>query len=525
MPGKRAVLGIDLRVAAVKAVEIEKTPSGFTLKNWGASEVPYQLLDKHPQIEDTKADLLRKLVQSHNMQAHDAVAVVGGGEVFVKLLSLDSLPPEEILQAIKWKFAEEIPFPAEEALFDFYALEKNNYLAACISRKLYNNLAYIVKKSGLNLIGITVLPDALREVFAEEIKKEGDKTVSLIYMGKRTTNISVFRKGKFEFNRELNIGGENLTMVMSGIVVSPEGKIEISPEQAEKIKIEYGIPLSAEDSSKAPEVPLAQLNAMVRPALEKIQSEITRTFEYYKGQSGAASIDKIILTGGTSQTRHFSEFLSEGIGIPVVVPKESQPNLGPRMTGALGAALVETKKINLLPEEIKFRWKRMMEKLSSPPVVLLAFVCLLALFYLFNRLHTFGLQKEIDNMDQKAQLYKPLLIQVEAFEQAARKKIPFSILGEKTGRIPKILEEISRVIPGSVFLNSANLTPGNLRLLGTASEKGETAENVLSRFVLSLSNSLLLENVQLVQANKNKDYLSNAFDFEITAKIRAIPWK
>ena len=53
--GSRSLLGIDLRVTSVKVVEIDRRDSGFTLKNWGMTEIPYQLLDKHPQLEDAKA--------------------------------------------------------------------------------------------------------------------------------------------------------------------------------------------------------------------------------------------------------------------------------------------------------------------------------------------------------------------------------------------------------------------------------------------------------------------------------------
>jgi len=530
MPGGRAILGIDLRVTSVKAVEVEKFESGFALKNWGMTEVPYQLMDKHPQLEDAKADALRKLVGANKLHARDAVAIVGGSDVFVKLFTLADMNAGETYQAIKWKFAEEIPFPIEEALFDFYPLpkgeaftEKVDYVAACINRKLYLENSYIITKAGLRLAGITVLPEALQEVFKPEILKESDKIVSVIYMGKRTTNISIFSHGNFEFNRELNIGGENITLAMSGIMVTPEGKVEISREQAEKIKVEHGVPTHLETFPKLEEIPLVQLQAMVRPALEKIQSELSRTFEYYKGQTGEAAVNKIVLSGGSSLTPNLKEFLGEGLGIPVVSP-EPIPKLNPRLTAAVGAALVGTQRINLIPDEIKYRWKHLAQKFLKPQLVVPGLVALLSLFYLLFWFQAFSLNLEINSINRKLADYRPKLARLDELEKTSqdveRRKITLRSYEEKKTKMPMVFEEISRLIPSSANLNNLTLTLADVHLWGTVFGNDGPAENILSRFVLALSNSPLFDNVQLIQAVKNDDFATDAFNFELTAQIK-----
>ncbi|MBI5078458.1 pilus assembly protein PilM [Candidatus Saganbacteria bacterium] len=527
MPTSR-ILGVDLMVTSVKVAEVEKSEKGFTLKNWGMTEVPYQLVDKHPQLEDAKADALRKLVQTNKIRTREAVVVEG--DAFVRLFTMSDLPRAEAAEAIRWKFAEEIPFPIEEAFLDFYPIfhsetftEKADYVAACINRKLYLENRYILNKAGLKLAGITVLPDVLRELFSEEIVKGDEKIVSIIYMGRYTTNLSIFRRGNFEFGRELNFGGESLTLAMSGILVSPTGKIEVTPEEAERIKLEYGVPVDLETFPKLADIPLTQLQAMARPVLEKIQNEIARTFEYYKGQTGEASVDKIILTGGGSQTKHLKEFLSDGLGIPVLTP-EPIPQFNPRLAGALGVAILGTRKINLLPEDMKHPWKVLAQKFSKPVFLAPALLGLLVLIYLLVWLQAFSLQNELNNISRKMEDYRPRMMQLETFEKASKeeekKRLNQKSNEEKKGRTPKILEEISRVIPDSVQINTMNFAQGNLRLAGTAYRKGEAAESILARFVLKLSTSPLFENVQMVQASKNSGYTTEAFDFEIMAKIK-----
>ncbi len=524
------LLGIDLRVTSVKVVEIEKKDSEFVLKNWGLTEVPYQLVDKHPQLEDAKAEALRKLIQTGKIRARDAVVVAGGPDTFVKLFALSELPRAEAAQAIRWKLAEEITYPIEEAIFDFYPIprgeaftEKMDYFAACIPRKLYLETLYIVNKAGLRLTGITVLPDALQELFRPEISKAEEKIISLIYMGKRTTNISIFRRGEFEFNRELSIGGETITRAMAGILVSPEGRVEVTPEEAERIKVEYGVPTDLESFPKLGEIPLGQLQAMVRPALEKMQSEIARTFEYYKGQTGEGAINKILLTGGSSLTPHLKEFLSEGLGIEIACP-EPLPKLNPRLSATLGAALSSARRINLVPEDIKHRWKLLAKKFFKPQFLVSSFTGVLALVYLFFWLQAFGLQQELNRIQRKLDEYKPRIARLDAIERATKeeekRRLTIRTFEQKRNKVPRIFEEISRLIPQSANLSSLNLSPADIHFWGVVFKKDEAPETILSRFVLRLSGSPLFQGVQLVQAVKNNDYGTEAFNFEIAGKIR-----
>ena len=50
----KTILGLDLRVCAVKVVEIRYGKEGARIINWGMSEVPYGLVDKHPEKESIK---------------------------------------------------------------------------------------------------------------------------------------------------------------------------------------------------------------------------------------------------------------------------------------------------------------------------------------------------------------------------------------------------------------------------------------------------------------------------------------
>ncbi|MBU0502665.1 MAG: type IV pilus assembly protein PilM, partial [Candidatus Margulisbacteria bacterium] len=541
MSKTRSILGIDLRINFVKVVEIETRKDGSFLTNLGVAEIPLSLLDKHPQKEDAQAGALRQIINEKGIKTREAAVVVGGSEALVRLFTMAAVSRDELAEAIRWKFAEEIKYPIEEALVDFYPLvdeadskeKKHEYIAACVNRKVYQDIDYVIRKAGLKLTALSILPDALQKIFQPQIKKESGKIISLIYMGRRTTNISILKKGHLEFNRELNIGGENITMAMSGVLVSPDGQVEISPEQAEKIKVEHGVPLNVENYPQLSEIPIGQLQAMVRPALERIQDEIMRTFEYYKGQTGEAAIETIILTGGSSLTANLGKFLAESLGIPVVSPgtingwkfdeslvdQKGLEKVIPRLVSALGAALIADSRINLIPDEIKYRSRILRQKIIRPEYLLFVLLLLLGLFYSFISYQINGLQQNSQGIQKKINDYKPRVAVLENMQKEAsvqvRRSLTAKTLGGQKTNLPQIFKEMSRLIPRTVFVRTLDVKAGDLSISGVAFEEDETAELNLAKFIQILSKSAYFKDLTLIEANRDESYVEGAFNFEL----------
>ncbi len=545
MPSYGSILGIDLRDTAVKLVELENKKDKTLLKAWGLAEIPYALIDKHPQKEEAQAEALIKLIQGHKIRARDAVVVATGSDLSVKLFTLSKVSKDEAENVIRWKFAEEISFPIEEAIVDFYALpfenefsEKVDYVAACMHNRLYHEIEYVTRRAGLRLAAITILPDCLVKLFEDEINKEKSAILSLLYMGRRAANISILKEGKLEFNRELIIGGENITLAMSGVLVSPEGRVEVTPEDAEKIKFEHGVPIDIETYPKLPQIPVSQLMAMVRPALERVKDEVMRTFEFYKGQTGEAAINKIIFTGGVSLTKNLPEYLSTTLGSKVVVPfstagyqisdrlinRERLESILPRFSGAIGAGLIGGEKINLMPEEIKHHWRILLHRFLKPQHLISTFLGFLIFIYLALWLQSFSLGTELSRINRRIEEIKPRIAVLDVIQKTAQEEQKREVLiksyGEKRSKVPENFDDLCRLIPQSVVINQLNFTPAELHLWGTAFERGDTAENILSQFVLALSASPRFGDVKLLQAQRNSDYENEAFNFEIIAKIK-----
>ncbi|PIS28111.1 hypothetical protein COT42_09010 [Candidatus Saganbacteria bacterium CG08_land_8_20_14_0_20_45_16] len=552
MSNAKLVLGIDLRQSSIKIVEIETKDGEVTLKNWALAELPHNVLNKHPDREESQIKTLKQVIRERKIKTKKVVVVVGGGDLFFKIYTLTNVAEPEVLEALKWKCAEELTFPIEEAVLDFYALtvldpkaQTRDYLVACINQKLFKEIDLVISKAGLSLEAVTVVPDVLCQVFQANLVAEKDSIVSLIYMGQKATNITILKKGAIEFNRELDIGGDTITQAMTGVLVSGDSRIEIGPAEAEKIKIEHGVPVEIEKYPQLKDVPISQLQAMVRPTLERIVEEIQRTFEYYKGQSGEAAINKIIFTGGAAQTKNLATFLSESLGVSVEVPAVlSGIKLAPtikdkteleaaahRLSAALGAALLGPTKINLLPKEVKEQYQLLAQRILSLQYVLSLVVILLGLWYFGIWLEASKLGQESARLKGELQKCKPRIEQMQVLEklnaeQKARQG-EFLKYRDKEALVLQAFAELSRLTPTSMFISDLSLDAVSgeaveyeVKILGTVFDKKLAAENILSQYSIDLATSRYFYEVKMVQAIKNDSYVQDAYDYEIAAKVK-----
>lgn len=541
----KTILGLDLRVCAVKVVELRYGKEKSKVINWGMSEVPYELVDKHPEKEIAQAEALQKILAENRIRTKEAVLVLGGGDVLVKDYSMPIRSRGEAREAIRWKIRDEIGYPIEDAVIDFVALGPSSvegetlFIASAAHKDTISRGLEIAREAGLKVVGAVPVPVALEHVFASELLK--DAVVSMIYMGKRTTNMSFFKEGNLQFNREVPIGGEDITEAMTSILVSDAGKLELSHDQAEKIKRQYGI-VTEEETQKV-DIPMAQLMAVMRPALERIEDEILRTIEYYRGQIGDVPIQKIILTGGSAKTPHLPEFLSRGVGVEFEVTdplkglevkekianKEALLVVAPQLSSALGVALSafsEKPTVNLLPDEVKEKWKTLLRRHLNIREISIAYALILVLMYGYLLAQIFFTTARISDIKMRNDALRPKVTRLEEIERVVREEEGrrgiFKSIELTRIQIPEALEDISLSVTPSILLSEIKIVEAarEVRIKGMVFSKGGAAENILSKFMSNLAKSEGFAKVELVQAVKNGNYRYEAFDFELVGIVK-----
>ncbi len=198
---------------------------------------------------------------------------------------------------------------------------------------MIQNLIKSVENSGLQVDEI--LFNGLASSYAVLDDEEKELGVSLIDIGKGTTDILVFKAGYPVFCSVLNLSGEIITRDISF-------GMKVPPNEAERIKCEYGsatqeavspddeLEVSLLGSDKKTVRKVQFLAGIVSPRVEEILLEIRKKINSSNIKDGILS-SNIVLTGGTANLRFIEEKASDIFGIPVRIGKpkiSEEDNMG-----------------------------------------------------------------------------------------------------------------------------------------------------------------------------------------------------
>lgn len=340
----RSYLGVDIGTANIKVVELtsgaDKVPR---LVTYGRAEYTGDNIkvDAARDVERIIATLKAICKQAHTTTIR-AVAALPTFAVFSSVITLPAMSEKELGQAIRWEARKFVPLPLEEMILDWKLLQgsavsegsKNiRVLLTAAPQNLVKKYLEVFKGAGLELLSLET------EAFALErsLVGGGPGVAMVVDLGAVTTDICIIEHGIPILNRSIDVGGLTITKAIAN-------SLSIDVKRAEQFKRDIGLSTGAPSAGGIPKT--------IENTISPVINEIKYNFSLYQSQS-SESIEKIVLTGGSSFLPNLSEYL-EGlfqlkvyIGDPwarVSVPVELKPVLeevGPQFASAIGLAMRE----------------------------------------------------------------------------------------------------------------------------------------------------------------------------------------
>jgi type IV pilus assembly protein PilM len=315
---KAGIIGLDLGTTHVRAAEVQfgsggpSSTSTPTLVRYGEVALPPGAV-RDGEVEDqgTVGAALRRLWSEAKFGSRDVNIGVGNQRVVVRELDLPWMPLPQIRASLPYQVQELLPMSTDEALLDYYPtgeldsptgrLVHGMLVAATRDTVSANVLA--VEGAGLRPQMVDLNPFALmRAVVRGDLLQ---RTVAVVDIGARVTQVVIAAHGMPQFVRMLPSGGQNVTDAVASA-------LSISAPDAEGIKREVGIGFAV-----GPDLQIAAeaVNAVVRPLIEAIRN----TFVYYAGNHPGAGIDVVVLTGGGSHLPGLGQYLSSASRLAVTL--------------------------------------------------------------------------------------------------------------------------------------------------------------------------------------------------------------
>ncbi|MDD5749652.1 MAG: pilus assembly protein PilM [Patescibacteria group bacterium] len=361
-------LGVDIGTSSIKIVELENFKNQARLKTYGYADAAVNVLGGDIEQNNEKiARYINEITKKANTQTRSAVAALPTFSVFNFIINLPPMPKKDLASAIKWEAKKFIPVPLEETILDWKIIgakrksqglkkdkkeadkkngdiqsdsagkanvkqDEQNYriLLTAAPKNLVARYIDIFKRAKLNLLSLETESFAL----ARSLLGNDRSTVMIVDVGSTTTDICIIEEGVPIINQGLDMGGESITTTIMN-------SLNVSKDRAEQFKRDFGLSLAGGDQ-KIPDV--------IKKSLDAIINEIRYVFDRYHKQD-TGSIEKIILTGGSSFLPNFPQYLSELLNISVIIgdpwdriiyPLDLKPildEMGPRMSVCLGLAM------------------------------------------------------------------------------------------------------------------------------------------------------------------------------------------
>jgi len=351
---------LDLGSSAVRLCELTPTKAGYQLTKFYQREFPIEpSMDEDAQREARKATV-NALLKEAKVRAKKTIFGVPGQSVFTRTRTLPPVPEYKVTQIVRYEIQQQIPFQLDQIAHDYQVLQRTeaggyDVLMAAIKVDVVDKRLEIIKDIKRQVDVVDVCPLAAYNwlKYAKEFGETGE-CVALIDLGASTTDIVIERDNQFRFTRSLNLGGNDITSAIAADFAMPWA-------QAEKLKRERGFAPTGDAArdGKGGEV--------IGRVLNRLVSEITRSFAYFRSQPGGGPVNRIVVTGGGACLRNMIPYLQRQLGIEVriaqplaglaIAPGAQEVNEHPEQAAvALGLALrcceQVTIGINLIPPRI-----------------------------------------------------------------------------------------------------------------------------------------------------------------------------
>jgi type IV pilus assembly protein PilM len=570
-------IGLDIGSHSIKIVGLKMASRGPYLTALGIKEIP-----RRKDEEDTQPliETLKTLLKEVPLKTKRVRVTVSGRGVNLIPLTLPSMPRIEMLEAIRWEVKNQLPFPIETARIDFHILDefveegvkKLDLMVVACPNHLIDQTLSIVEGAGLQTSHLDIAPFALWDAFALDDKAGIEEVVALIDLGAEKTGIHLFKNGKLQFSRDVAPAGDDITRaIMEGL--GHEADPRLLYEQAEKIKQSIRIPFE-DDSGKFDEAPRPIGKAEVqeestpqstslwmRPVLERLVSEIGRSLDYYRTQFNAERVNRLLLTGGGANLKNIAPFLSNELHLPVEdfnplreIPFDAKKidgqlldQKGTHFTVALGLALHESKRIELLPVREPL-WSKIRSRIGI--FVLIPLILLLGFSGIIWKMsgEVATLQKDLDGKITQVKDLETLRTKLTLLKEKEEKTKQDLLLLPASSTVsfpyPEILREVSLVVPDNMTLTlfeiqakgksfkkgspslksqeeeSLNDSQKELHLTGIAFGSDLHCLTALAQIIEGLDKSPFFNNAKLISADENRKYNQPGTEFEIICDLK-----
>ncbi|MEF2279249.1 type IV pilus assembly protein PilM [Deinococcus sp. YIM 134068] len=344
-----AAIGVEIGTSAIKVVAL-RPGSPPTLQHAVMVPTPIGSMRDGLVVEpQAVAQELRALLAEHRMTGKYkyAVTAVPNQAVVTRNIMVPRMERKDLQEAIKWEAERYIPYPIDEVCLDFDLLDdpaaipedgQMEVVIAAAPTEAILRQVEVLRLAGLeptvvdlkSFAALRALRGNLLGAHLTVENTEGGTTTGglvgagevglVLEIGASSSVISLVRGERVLMARNIGVSADDFTTAL-------QKAFDLDFTAAEDVKLGYATattPTEDEedllnfDLSREQYSP-ARVFEVVRPVLGDLITEIRRSLEFYRVQSGDVVIDRTLLAGGGAKLRGLAAAIGDALGFRVEV--------------------------------------------------------------------------------------------------------------------------------------------------------------------------------------------------------------
>lgn len=331
------MIGLDISPSSIKMVELSREPKdkGYVLEQYAIEPLPkgaigdYKNIDDLFAVSETIRTAWKRLgTQNTNVRlALPADVVITKKIVLPRGASDDGLESEVQIEANQY-----IPFALDEVYMDFTVMgtapgnaDEIEVLLAATRKPNVDDRVAAVLGEGLQVIAVDLESQATQTSLAQICRQIPgdvvDQCVALVHIGSDVTTLTVVRNGESIYNRDMQIGGDQLTQQI-------QSKYGLSEEEAEFAKINGGLPV---DYGRD----------VLSPFLEELVMGVARALQFFYTCTVYNEVHHIVLIGRTALLPGLKEAVATRTQVSILVESPIDDMKVSRQIGSISQLLLD----------------------------------------------------------------------------------------------------------------------------------------------------------------------------------------
>lgn len=316
IPKKYQLIGLDIGSHSIKLVEIDHSKTDRVLKNFGVIGLPPEsIVEGSIKEMEIVSSAVKNLFKNLKVKNKNVATSISGYSVIVKKIALSNKEESELEATIQEEAEQYIPFDISEVNLDFDILaaggesadaaekeedsDQMEVMLVAAKKDIIDDYVGLLQIAGLNPGVLDVDAFALQNAF-EIGTEELEGSYALVNVGAEELGINAIKNDVSLFTRDSSYGGSQITEAIMS-------EFNVGFEEAEKIKLGG----STVDKEKR------GLEEIFTSVVSDWVQEIKRALDFVLSTYPDETIEKIVVSGGSSRIPGFQKYLEMETGTPV----------------------------------------------------------------------------------------------------------------------------------------------------------------------------------------------------------------